>query len=49
MQEGSLPAAAFMGDGADVEEETSDFEQRRLDVAGLDSEERSSSRSKSNG
>jgi len=38
MQEGSLPAAAFMGDGADVEEETSDFEQRRLDVAGLDSE-----------
>jgi len=38
LQEGSLPAAAFMGDSSDVEDATEGYDRRRLDVAGLDSE-----------
>ncbi|WP_226022849.1 ATP-binding protein [Halomicrobium salinisoli] len=36
LQEGALPAAAFMGDGSDVEAATEGYDRRRLDVAGLD-------------
>jgi len=39
LRKGELPASAFMGTGADVEDATEGYEQRRLDVAGLDSEE----------
>lgn len=36
LRKGELPAAAFMGDGEEVEEAVEGYEQRRLDVAGLD-------------
>ncbi|QLH84821.1 ATP-binding protein [Halosimplex pelagicum] len=38
LTEGSLPAAAFMGDGSDIDEDATGYDRRRLDVAGLDSE-----------
>jgi hypothetical protein len=36
LREGTLPAAAFMGDTSEAAEVTKGYEQRRLDVAGLD-------------
>lgn len=38
LKEGTLPAAAFMGDAEDVDDATADFKQHRLDVAGLNSD-----------
>lgn len=38
LRKGTLPASAFMGDDDDAAEATDGYEQRRLDVAGLDSE-----------
>lgn len=39
LRKGTLPASAFMGEDDDVDEATDGYEQRRLDVAGLDSDE----------
>jgi hypothetical protein len=39
LREGELPASAFMGGEQDADDVTEGYEQRRLDVAGLDEEE----------
>ncbi|WP_336000204.1 ATP-binding protein [Halorientalis halophila] len=39
LREGSVPVAGFMGDDSDAAEASSDFEQHRLDLAGLDVDE----------